>query len=448
MLMLKKRLLFSLLFLALPWFAGIDRCSPNPALYSVGGNLSGIDGTIVLQNNGTNNLSLTSDGAFVFTDSLGDGSAYSVSILTQPSDQICTIANASGTMSGANVTNIEVTCAEDAFTVGGTLSGLSGTVVLQNNGGDNLSLSADGSFTFGSALADGANYAVTVLTQPAGQTCTVVNASGSLSGANVTNVEVSCAQNSYSIGGTVTGLFTGFEMELYNDGGDPLTVSGTSDGNATFTFSTPLTEGSSYVVTVNSAPQNCSVTNGSGNVGDSNVSDVTINCSHGMLFVTTDPFNGNLGGINGADAICAADSQCPSGFQCQAVLAADSGPQRTACTTANCSGGPSEHVDWVLLPLTAYTRIDGSTVVGITTENAIFDFNLLTGVSASSQTVWSGVWPDWTNNFFKCFQWTIAGSNQGNTGDAGAVDTNFLDDGVHPACTNTYPIVCVAHEGS
>ena len=42
-----------------------------------------------------------------------------------------------------------------SFTVGGTVSGLSGTVVLQDNGGDNLSVSANGSFTFATALPTG-----------------------------------------------------------------------------------------------------------------------------------------------------------------------------------------------------------------------------------------------------------------------------------------------------
>ena len=55
--------------------------------------------------------------------------------------------------------------------VGGTVSGLSGTVVLQDNGGDDLSVSASGAFTFATALAAGSAYNVTVKTNPAGQTC-------------------------------------------------------------------------------------------------------------------------------------------------------------------------------------------------------------------------------------------------------------------------------------
>ena len=53
------------------------------------------------------------------------------------------------------------------------MSGLSGTVVLQDNGGDDLSVSSDGAFTFATPVADGAAYDVTVKTNPSGQTCSV-----------------------------------------------------------------------------------------------------------------------------------------------------------------------------------------------------------------------------------------------------------------------------------
>src|SRR5215471_107899 len=63
------------------------------------------------------------------------------------------------------------------FTVGGTVSGLSGTgLVLQDNGGDNLTISANGAFTFATKATA---YNVTVLTQPTNppQTCTVTGGS-------------------------------------------------------------------------------------------------------------------------------------------------------------------------------------------------------------------------------------------------------------------------------
>ena len=89
---------------------------------------------------------------------------------TNPAGQTCTVANGSGTMGSANVTNVAVSCsANPTFTVGGTVSGLSGTVVLQDNGADNLTVTANGPFTFATALAPGAAYAVTVKTNRPGR---------------------------------------------------------------------------------------------------------------------------------------------------------------------------------------------------------------------------------------------------------------------------------------
>lgn len=77
------------------------------------------------------------------------------------------------------------------FTVSGTVSGLTGTgLILQNNAGDDLSISSDGTFTFSTAISDGDTYHVTVLTPPSGQACAITNASGTISGANVTDVKV------------------------------------------------------------------------------------------------------------------------------------------------------------------------------------------------------------------------------------------------------------------
>ena len=66
------------------------------------------------------------------------------------------------------------------YSVGGSVTGLSGTVVLRDNGGDDLTLTANGSFAFVTKLATGAAYNVTVKTNPSGQTCSVANGSGTI----------------------------------------------------------------------------------------------------------------------------------------------------------------------------------------------------------------------------------------------------------------------------
>lgn len=81
------------------------------------------------------------------------------------------------------------------YTIGGTVTGLTaGTVVLQNNAGDNLSITASGAFTFPTAVQGGRAYAVSVLTQPPGPDCAVTSGSGTAA-ANVTNVSVTCTLN-------------------------------------------------------------------------------------------------------------------------------------------------------------------------------------------------------------------------------------------------------------
>jgi hypothetical protein len=82
-----------------------------------------------------------------------------------------------------------------SYSIGGTVRGLKGSVVLQNNGGDDLTVDADSDFTFVTSLNDGESYSVSVLTQPSGQNCTASSNSGTVSGADVTSVSVLCATN-------------------------------------------------------------------------------------------------------------------------------------------------------------------------------------------------------------------------------------------------------------
>jgi hypothetical protein len=170
---------------------------PPPATYTIGGTISGLTGTgLVLQNNGGDNLAVSANGVFTFHAPVASGATYNVTIYARPSNQTCTVSNPSGTVI-ANVTNIQIACsAAPQYTIGGNVSGLSGSgLVLQDNGSDNLAVSANGAFTFSTTVAYGSSYLVTVNSQPSsqpGQLCSVSNGSGTAT-ANVTNVQVSCS---------------------------------------------------------------------------------------------------------------------------------------------------------------------------------------------------------------------------------------------------------------
>ncbi|KKP80223.1 MAG: hypothetical protein UR78_C0002G0009 [Candidatus Moranbacteria bacterium GW2011_GWF2_35_39] len=242
--------------------------------YTVGGTATGLNGTAVLQNNGGDDLNVTGE-SFTFATGLANGATYAVTIETQPTGQTCTLSNDTGTINLANVTNVGLTCTENSYTVGGTITGLDDTVTLQNNAGDDLDVSVDGAFTFVTSIEHGDTYAVTVLTQPTGQTCSVSDGSGTMGGANVTDVEVTCADITYTIGGTASGL-NGTAV-LQNNAGDDLNV--TEDGS--FTFATGLADGATYAVTIETQPtgQTCTLSDESGTISAANVTDVELNCT-------------------------------------------------------------------------------------------------------------------------------------------------------------------------
>lgn len=173
-----------------------------------------------------------------------------------------------------------MTCNTSEFTIGGTARDLSGSgLVLRNNGADELPINSNGSFTFDTALPTGMTYNVTVSEQPRNpeQTCVVSSGSGIVGSGNATNVTVQCSTAGFLVGGHVSKL-RGSGLLLQNNGGDDLAIA----SNGSFDFPTPLPTGASYNVAVagqpTAPPQTCSVKDGSGIVGDSNIQNVEVKC--------------------------------------------------------------------------------------------------------------------------------------------------------------------------
>jgi uncharacterized repeat protein (TIGR03803 family) len=249
-------------------------------MYSVGGNLSGLasGASLVLQNSGGNNTIVSANGQFSFSMSVLGGTAYAVTVQKQPTGQTCTVSAGSGTVGGANVTSVQVTCATNAYTISGTVAGLNAgaQVTVLNNAADPTMVTANGPFSFPAQIAYNTGYAVTVITQPIGQTCSVTAGSGTVGGGNVTSVQVTCATNTYTISGTVSGLNAGAQVTLLNNAANPTTVK----ANGSFSLTTPVLYNGSYAVTVAIHPpaQTCTVTAGAGSGVTSNISGVGVAC--------------------------------------------------------------------------------------------------------------------------------------------------------------------------
>lgn len=125
---------------------------PNAGTYTVGGTVTGLMGSgLVLNGFGTREVTVNENGPFTFEDRWPDGLPYDVVVTSQPTgpSQVCSVANGSGTVQGANVTDVLVTCAppgeqnpylDPAFGAGGKVSGTLGLgsnvvdLVVQDDG--------------------------------------------------------------------------------------------------------------------------------------------------------------------------------------------------------------------------------------------------------------------------------------------------------------------------
>jgi Protein of unknown function (DUF1554) len=271
-----------------------------PTTFTVGGTVTGLQGDgLVLENDGEVLAIPKASGTFTFPKKLTKGASFNVTAKSQPTgpSQTCVVTGGSGTVS-ANVTDVKVTCTTKDYPVTVNIAGLAGTgLVLTNNDGDDLAVSAGATTaTFSKNVQSGKPFTVAVKTQPSGplQSCTVSGGTGTVVAGAVTTVTVNCTM-AYTVGGTVSGL-AGTGLVLQNNAGDDITVNADS-----FSFPTPVSTGTNYAVTVKNNPQTpwqtCVVNEGTGQVAATNVSSVTVTC-------TTDKhiIRGTVSGLTGTGA--------------------------------------------------------------------------------------------------------------------------------------------------
>jgi alpha-tubulin suppressor-like RCC1 family protein len=365
-------------------------CTTNT--YTISGAVTGLaGGSLVLQNNSGDNLATSTNGSFVFTTSIISGSGYSVSVFAQPTtpSQTCSVTNGTGTVGNANVMNISIVCIENTIAIGGTVTGLAGSgLLLQNNSGDNLATSTNGSFVFTAPIASGSSYNVSVFAQPTtpSQTCSVTNGTGTVGNANVMNVGITCTTNTYTIGGTVTGL-AGSGLVLQNNSGNNLATS----TNGSFVFTTSIISGSGYSVSILTQPttpsQTCSVTNGTGTVGNANVMNVGVTCT-----TNTYTIGGTVTGLAGSGLVLQNNSgdnlatSTNGSFVFTAPIASGSSynvsvfaqpttPSQTCSVTNGTGTASSTPITNLLVTCTTNTYTIGGAVTGLSGSGLVLQNN-------------------------------------------------------------------------
>ena len=125
--------------------------------YEIGGTVIGLQGSgLILEMNELESLTISSLGNFKFSSKLVSGSQYKINVKQQPSSptQYCSVANGVNSSIASNISDVTINCGLPRFYVGGNISGLSGTIILQNNGLDSSSFSSNGTYSFSNPMLD------------------------------------------------------------------------------------------------------------------------------------------------------------------------------------------------------------------------------------------------------------------------------------------------------
>lgn len=185
--------------------------------------------------------------------------------------------------------SVALTCALSLAACGGSSGNLllGGSIrdlfkpglVLQNKNGPLLPIAAGATtFAFHELIGNDEEFEVKIATPPTGAKCTLADNKGKSGAFNITSIIITCATNTYDLGGTITGLDSG-SLVLVN-GSDRATVTAGAPG-ATIGFKmSKVADGAPYGVTVLTQPsgRTCSVENGVNTMGTAEVANIKVTC--------------------------------------------------------------------------------------------------------------------------------------------------------------------------
>jgi hypothetical protein len=183
------------------------------AQFTVQGSVTNLNNSgLVLANGGSTVTVAAGATTFAFPQQIDYGTQYNITVQTNPAHMTCSVGNGSGSAGHTVTIQAVVACTQNSYTLGGQFTGLTadaagtartvtllngtagGAVTISSVSASNTTTGA-GDFVFGSAVADGQVYGVTVQAQPAGLTCTLANGSGVMHEAAVSNLLLTCVPN-------------------------------------------------------------------------------------------------------------------------------------------------------------------------------------------------------------------------------------------------------------
>jgi hypothetical protein len=178
-------------------------CGGSSGNLLLAGSVLGLTKDGLVLANGNDTLAVPAGSStFSFAQLLPIDSNYDVTVKTQPTAAVCTVTSGKGNSGAFNVTSVLVTCITNSYDLGGTIAGLTTDGLVLVNGPVQKAFPAgttaftmsqtqtDGTVT--GKVADGSPYGVTILTQPAGHTCTVTNGVGTMGSTAINGIQVNC----------------------------------------------------------------------------------------------------------------------------------------------------------------------------------------------------------------------------------------------------------------
>lgn len=169
---------------------------------------------------------------------------------------------------------------KEQFTIQGNIVNLKNAGLTLTSNGQTVSPAANATtFAFPNAIDYGTEYDVKIATDPRHQFCEFRTRSNGTAGQTASiNIVIMCFQDSYTLGGTVSGLTADGLVLANGTSGGTVAI---AKGSTAYMFPAAVEDGATYGVTVLTQPtgQVCTVSNSVGTMGEAKVDNVHVSCT-------------------------------------------------------------------------------------------------------------------------------------------------------------------------